>query len=524
MSAMFAQSQSGVKSKKASYKFRTLILYAFLVIYFGAMSGFFSYVMYQSLSAIGMQKLIPMLVVFAATLLTLISSVFTSGGYLYRAKDLQLLLALPVSKLTILCSKFFGLYLSNLTVAALLCLPSGIVYLVLDGGSVTGYISLAIVTLSLPLLPIVIGCIISYFIGLATRGMKHKNVVTTVISVVFFIGVMLLSQNSESIFEYIENNGATISESLSKWYLPAGLAANAISGVLIDLLWFVLINIIPCAIVLPLISIRYFSLVEAYNQTFKKNDYVYRSQDERKSTKFVSCFSKEIRRLFSSANYFLNSCAGALMLIVFIVMFASQELGNEIAAMGDNGVFLGSLITSLTSVLASTLSSTTSASISMEGRSLWIYKTVPIDTMTVFNAKLSVNIVIFVPVVLIYTIVMSVMFGLPALYCVAISLLAVSSVLFVTVMGLINNLFKPKLNWVNEAQAVKQSTSVMITMLESLGVTLISALVLVALPILVPAIPFPACAGIAAILFLITTALLYKVLKGWGVRKFASIN
>ena len=38
MSAMFAQSQSGVKSKKASYKFRTLILYAFLVIYFGAMS------------------------------------------------------------------------------------------------------------------------------------------------------------------------------------------------------------------------------------------------------------------------------------------------------------------------------------------------------------------------------------------------------------------------------------------------------------------------------------------------------
>ena len=276
MSAMFAQSQSGGKSKKASYKFRTLILYAFLVIYFGAMSGFFSYVMYQSLSAIGMQKLIPMLVVFAATLLTLISSVFTSSGYLYRAKDLQLLLALPVSKLTILCSKFFGLYLSNLTVAALLCLPSGIVYLVLDGGSVTGYISLAIVTLSLPLLPIVIGCIISYFIGLATRGMKHKNVVTTVISVVFFIGVMLLSQNSESIFEYIENNGATISESLSKWYLPAGLAANAISGVLIDLLWFVLINIIPCAIVLPLISIRYFSLVEAYNQTFKKNDYVYR--------------------------------------------------------------------------------------------------------------------------------------------------------------------------------------------------------------------------------------------------------
>lgn len=212
------------------------------------------------------------------------------------------------------------------------------------------------------------------------------------------------------------------------------------------------------------------------------------------------------------------------MLIVFIVMFASQELGNEIAAMGDNGVFLGSLIISLTSVLASTLSSTTSASISMEGRSLWIYKTVPIDTMTVFNAKLSVNIVIFVPVVLIYTIVMSVMFGLPALYCVAISLLAVSSVLFVTVMGLINNLFKPKLNWVNEAQAVKQSASVMITMLESLGVTLISALVLVALPILVPAIPFPACAGIAAILFLITTALLYKVLKGWGVRKFASIN
>ena len=354
--------------------------------------------------------------------------------------------------------------------------------------------------------------------------MKHKNVVTTVISVVFFIGVMLLSQNSESIFEYIENNGATISESLSKWYLPAGLAANAISGVLIDLLWFVLINIIPCAIVLPLISIRYFSLVEAYNQTFKKNDYVYRSQDERKSTKFVSCFSKEIRRLFSSANYFLNSCAGALMLIVFIVMFASQELGNEIAAMGDNGVFPGSLIISLTSVLASTLSSTTSASISMEGRSLWIYKTVPIDTMTVFNAKLSVNIVIFVPVVLIYTIIMSVMFGLPALYCVAISLLAVSSVLFVTVMGLINNLFKPKLNWVNEAQAVKQSASVMITMLESLGVTLISALVLVALPILVPAIPFPACAGIAAILFLITTALLYKVLKGWGVRKFASIN
>lgn len=524
MSAMFAQAQSGSENKKASSKFRTLILYAFLCIYFGALSGFFSYVMYQSLSAVGMQKLIPMLVIFAATLLTLVSSIFTSGGYLYRAKDLQLLLALPVSKLTILCSKFFGLYLSNLSVAALLCLPSGIVYLVLDGGSVPEYISLAVITLSLPLLPIIIGCIISYFIGLATRGMKHKNAVTIVISIVFFIGVMLLSQNSESIFKYIENNGASISESLSKWYLPAGLAANALSGTLIDLLWFVLLGIIPCAVILPIISIRYFSLVESYNQTFKKNNYVYRSQGERKSTKFVSCFTKEIKRLFSSANYFLNSCAGALMLIVFIVMFATQGLGNEIAAMDDSGVFLGSIVVSLTAVLASTLSSTTSASISMEGKSLWIYKTVPVDTMTVFNAKLSVNIVIFVPVVLIYTIVMSVMFGLPALYCVAISLLAVSSVLFVTVMGLINNLFKPKLNWVNEAQAVKQSASVMITMLESLGVTIISALVLVVLPIFVPSIPFPVCAGIAALLFLITTALLYNVLKGWGVRKFASIN
>ena len=521
MSAVFSDTQSDGKSSR---KLKALILYAFLVIYFGALSGFFSYVMYQSLSAVGMQQLIPAVVVFGSTLLTLITSVFTSGSYLYRANDLRLLLALPVSKPTVLCSKFFGLYLSGLAVSALLCLPSGIVYLVLDGGSVWGYVSLALVTLSVPLLPLVIGCIVSYFIGLATRGMKHKNAVTIVLSVALFMFAMLVSQRGEGIFEYIENNSAAVGNAISKWYLPAVLAANALSGAVIDLLWYVLLNIIPVAVVLPLISIRYFALVEAYNRTFGKRDYVYRSQSERRSTKFTACFSKEIRRLFSSPGYFLNSCTGALMLIVFIVMLASQGLGAEISAMGDSGVFTGSLVISLTAVLSCTLSSTTSASISMEGKSLWIYKTVPVDTMTIFNAKLGVNVVIFVPVVLVYTVVMSLMFGLPALYCVVISLLAVSSVLFVSVMGLVNNLFKPKLNWVNEAQAVKQSASVMITMLESLGVTAVSALLLIALPVLVPVIPFPVCAGIAALLFLAAAALLYNVLKDWGVRKFASVN
>lgn len=515
--ALTRASLSGVlfaNNRTSKKKIGMILLYAFLGVYFAGFSGLITAGLYYSLSEMSLQTLIPVLFFIGASILTLMNAIFSGSGFLYQPKDLHMLLSLPVSHATVMISKFLSMYLYSFTIAAMFTLPSGIVYLALDGGGVLSYIGLLVVTLFLPLLPLAIGCILSYFVGLFTRKLKHKNVFSIAIGIIALAALMMLSQNGEQILLYLQANGVSMYDALMKWYFPAAIAAESIGGNVLYMLLFIVINVAPFAIIFPITSKKYASIVAGYNQTAKAEKYVYSSSE--RGTKFAACFKKELSRVTSSANYFMNSCSGMLLMLVLGIMFLTN---NEFALLSDGSPEMIANIVTMLAIFACTMTSTTTCAISIEGKSLWIYKTAPVDTLTIFNAKLAVNILLNTPITVIFIIVTAVTshFGvLDALFAV---LLPVVCVIYASIIGLIIDLAKPKLNWTNEIQVIKQSGNVLLMMLEGVGFTILMALALI-LPVAVFGAPFALAAAICTVIMCAVCAILYNTLKNWGARKF----
>lgn len=495
----------------------TILVYSLLGLYLAGFSGVFTAGLYYTLGEFNLQTLIPVFFFIGASVLVLISAIFSGSGFLYQPKDLQTLFALPVSHATVMISKFLALYLYSLVTAAMLMLPSGIVYLVLDGAGPLSYIGLLISTLFQPLIPLAIGCLLSYFVGLITRRMKHKNLLSIIIGIVFFTGVMFMSQNGDGIFIYLQENGGIIYEALLKWYFPAAITSNAIEGSVLYMLLFMVVSVAPFAVIFPIMSKRYASIVAAYSQTPKKEKYVLTASH--RSTKLRSCFRKELSRVISSANYFLNSCAGMLMLVVFGIMLITQDNFEGLFADGSS---VAIMIITMMAIFACTMNSTTACAISIEGKAIWIYKTAPVDTMTIFNAKTAVNIMLITPLTVAFTIVMSIVMKANAVDAVFAVILPVVCIIYASLMGLIINLAKPKLNWTSEIQVIKQSSNIMLMMLEGIGFTILMALALI-LPVALLDLPFAIAAGICTVIMVAVCAILYNTLKKWGVRKFEQL-
>jgi ABC-2 type transport system permease protein len=109
-----------------------------------------------------------------------------------------------------------------------------------------------------------------------------------------------------------------------------------------------------------------------------------------------------------------------------------------------------------------------SCSISMEGKQWWIAKSIPVRSKDIFDSKILAALAIALPEYLI-----AVCFGLLAvkpsfLGAIWIIVIPAAYIAFSAVSGIAVNLAMPVFNWENETRAVKQSASVMVTMLISL--------------------------------------------------------
>ena len=163
----------------------------------------------------------------------------------------------------------------------------------------------------------------------------------------------------------------------------------------------------------------------------------------------------------------------------------------------------------------------TCVSISLEGLQIWISKTLPIDTFEIFLSKILVNfIIIVVPSLLSYSIFI-VLFKIDLYWLIVGLIYIVLLAMFVSMIGIIINLFFPKINFDREIQVIKQSISSFVGIFLNLFVSLGISYFLVNMldqnyPILT--------IFIGATFYLILDVCFYIWLKKYGVRRFLDIN
>ena len=174
------------------------------------------------------------------------------------------------------------------------------------------------------------------------------------------------------------------------------------------------------------------------------------------------------------------------------------------------------------SILMMTLMScTTNSSISLEGSNFDSLKTYPIDTMDIFKAKLSVNLLVVLPFGMICSIIAFIFLNITFTEMLLMMMTSLTSSYFISVFGLILNLHFYRFDWDNVARVVKQSMPVAITSIGSMVVTIGFVMLGINLSNVIDGTLLVLILNI--ILFIIDI-LLYVYLKTGGKKQFNKIH
>lgn len=112
------------------------------------------------------------------------------------------------------------------------------------------------------------------------------------------------------------------------------------------------------------------------------------------------------------------------------------------------------------------MSNTSCVSISIEGKNLWILKSLPVDEIDILKSKILLNILLTIPISVICFLVIGIKLEFEIIIVVMLLIILLS--IFSSILGLFINLLYPKLEFTSDVQVVKQSASVIITMISNL--------------------------------------------------------
>ena len=249
----------------------------------------------------------------------------------------------------------------------------------------------------------------------------------------------------------------------------------------------------------------------------KKIEYVEKPMQANSITKAL--LIREVKHFTSNAMVMLNGAMGVVMTVIAAVALIIykddiQMLMNMIPQV--KGYVTPVLC--IAGVAIGSINIITASSVSLEGNRLWIIKSLPVNVMSILNAKLALHLVLCIPAGIIFSVVASILFGLGLFDSIIVILTPMIFTTLIALFGLVMNLWKPKFDWVNETACAKQSMPVMITMFASMGFAFVIAGGY--LGFMHRFISLDIYTYVVIVLFIIIDIFLYYLLKTWGVKRF----
>lgn len=466
--------------KNSQNRLRSIILLIIIGIAGLAMMALFAFYMYFfeiAFVSAGKPEIILLVGIVSWALMSAVMTIARANGYLFKAKDFEMLMALPIKPQAIIASKLVNLLLINYFMMFFTYLPALFIYAIFNSTGLTFWLLAVTAILFIPLLPVTICGVIAYLIGFIPIKRKLKNFATIIISLVFIFVVMLGSMGAQVIESDPLGFTESIVNTLNKAYFLAPYVFLGIQGNINQYLIFIAISVIPFIGFIFLVGQNYHKT----NTTTVTGDVVkdFQLSEAKVTGQTEAMFSKEIKKYFGTPMYLLNTIVGPLLSLIMLILLITKtgefvDFDTEI----DDQMFTLIIIGLLTFMVS--LTSTTSCSLSLEGKNFWIIKSAPIPTKTVFMGKIFVNIVITLPIILIDGIIVAIFLKFSLFNVLMIILIPSLFAISISILGLYANLLIPRFDYDQEIKAIKQSISVLVTMAFSFIITilLVGAIVL----------------------------------------------
>lgn len=460
----------------------------FVLVIVGIAAVGYSYMLGYGLGAAGIAEVIPSYGIAVTSLFTLFFTTLKTNGVLFGYKDYEMLMALPIKTSTVIASRFMAMYIMNLLFTFLVMLPMGASYVIFCKPGFGFYPVWFLGILIAPLIPTTIAVVLGSLVILFSSRFRYANVVTIVVSFGLVIGVLLTSfsagqiNESEFLVSQFASIGEMLTKQLHKIYPPAYLFHQSINqGSLVFLLLFAAISILWYFVFVKLVAKRYKKMNTGLMTYHAKSNFKMSALKTESPVKAV--MRKELKRFLNCPIYILNTGMGILMSLVacggcFVLGPDKME-----AYLGMPGIF-----SELTKILPFAIACivnmtcTTAVSLSLEGKNLWILKSLPLNPITVYKGKIGLNLLLTIPASLLCSLLLRLRIPMSALQTVFLFITPVIYSSFVSVAGMWVNLKFPNYQWASETVVVKQSMSSMIGIFGGMVNGAVPLLILIFLP------------------------------------------
>lgn len=453
-----------------------------------------------------------------SVLFGVIGSVFTTHAILYKAKDNEFLLSMPIPPKAILFVRALIVFLSALLIVAIAWIPAVLRTWIANGTTAVQVIMQIVTLLSLTGLVTVLNLLLGWLVAVVSRRIRSKTAATVIFSLLFIGLYYVFYFKVRDILNYIILNLDKIAEvfrgpAYPLYMIGSGAAGNVIHGLLFALAVAALLGIAYAVLSATLLKI-----LTASNAGVKKA--VYRAKKEKLASAASALLRKETGRFTSSAVYLLNAGLGVLLMLIAAVVVpftAKSFIGPLEEMLGSIGI--GHLIVFLPVIVCCAVTGMdliSASSVSMEGRNIWIVQSMPVSPALPLRAKLRLHLIVNCVPMVILMVVCGIVLKLTALQMLASCLLGAAFVWLTDAFGLMLNIKKPNLDWTNETVPVKQGMPVLFAMLLGMALNVVNVVAAIALGSFIPA------AAVMAALALVYAALAF-LCERWILTRGAKI-
>lgn len=451
--------QKTSKTKVASYA----IVYVFLFIIVAAMFFSMANVICEPFLTVKLDWLYFVIMGMVAIAFGVLGSVFNTYASLYQAKDNDLLMSLPIPAPYILMIRVAGVYIVGMFYQLLVMIPAIIVYFLNTDITVEKIIGCILITIMNSLFLLALSCILGWIVAEVSSKLKFKNLVIVIVSIIFFGIYYYVSYKAYDVIQELVAKAEIVGEKIKGVAYPLYAMGQGATGNIKYMIIYSAMVIVLLAVVLFVLTKSFFSIATENKGEKKK---VYRIKNEKQKSVSKALLFRELKRFTSSAMYMLNCALGCLFIIVLTgaALVKTNEINKVISLIGIDKTYISVCITLIVCAIMS-MNDITAPSISLEGKNIWIAKTLPVDTWQILKAKLILHNVITITPMIVCTVILGIIFKLSILQMLLVIIVSIIFVMLNGAVGLIINLKMPNLNWVTEAAAVKQNFGVFLAML-----------------------------------------------------------
>ncbi len=436
---------------------------------------------------LGLTDIIPGLCVLTISLVSFFLTLLKTNGYLFNFKEFDMLMSLPLEAKTVAGCKFLYMYLKSLPFNVLVAVSMLISYGVFAKPAWWTYIIWLLLSLLIPVIPMLLAAFFGFLAAKFSSGFKKKNIIQTVLIFIGVLAAMFSRFFIQSLFEdekgleLLENIAEPIHKTIDV-YLPAKWFELAVTGKL----WAFLLLVAVCVLLFEAVFFVVGRSYREINSKLKSHAAAKKFKMTEQKTKSVvrSVAYKELKRMTGSPVYITNACVGELLVAILAIVSLFVDPVTMIGAVA-NGVEFGveRLYSAIPLIIYFMLGmvSTCYMSPSLEGKYYWIVSSLPISKKDLYKGKMLFNMYLTVPFMIFSTICFGISTHMP-LPAVLLALITGFFLLcFSTAWGCVCGIKHLRLDWENEVEVIKQGSAGTLYMLPNMIVTMILMGVTIAL-------------------------------------------